>query len=301
LDFGSLIVKNNKAGMVSSMTGFATENLHLRDINYTLELKTLNSKGLDFIYKSPSLFRNLEIQVKGIVQKNLERGKLDLSIQSKDVKKGFNAINEEVFKQQYDFLKNLSTKLGSTSEVFSLVLQNYNSLIEIEDLTDEEAGNLYSAIESLCLKVNQFRIQEGNVIKNDLIDWVNRIEATKNQVANIGDKRIETRREKLLQGIQEISTANEIDYNRLGQEVIYYIEKLDISEELSRLQQHIQLFIQTMNSPEHAGKKLGFIAQEMGREINTIGSKANDSEIQHLVVDMKDLLERIKEQLNNVV
>lgn len=287
--------------MVCSMTGFASENLLLRDINYSLELKTLNSKGLDFIYKSPSLFRNLEIQVKNIIQKNLERGKVELSIQSKDSKKGFNAINEEVFTQQYDFLKNLSTKLGSSSEVFSLVVQNYNSLIEIEDLTEEEVNSLFSVIENLCTKVNQFRAEEGNVIKKDLADWVYKIEATKNQVANLGDKRIETRREKLLQGIKEITTTNEIDYNRLGQEVIYYIEKLDISEELSRLQQHIQLFIQTVNSKEHAGKKLGFVAQEMGREINTIGSKANDSEIQHLVVDMKDLLERIKEQLNNVV
>ena len=287
--------------MVSSMTGFATENFQLRDINYNLELKTLNSKGIDFIYKSPSLFRNFEIQVKSIIQKNLERGKLELTIQSKDAKKGFNAINEEVFAQQYDFLKNLATKSGSSAEVFPLVVQNYNNLIEIEDLTEYETTAFYQIIESLCQKVNQYRVEEGNVIKNDLIEWIHKIETTKNLIANLGDKRIEIRREKLLQGIQEMATANEIDYNRLGQEVIYYIEKLDISEELSRLQQHIQLFTQTLNSLEHAGKKLGFVAQEMGREINTIGSKANDSEIQHLVVDMKDLLERIKEQLNNVV
>ena len=287
--------------MVSSMTGFATENFQLRDINYNLELKTLNSKGIDFIYKSPSLFRNFEIQVKSIIQKNLERGKLELTIQSKDAKKGFNAINEEVFAQQYDFLKNLATQSGSSAEVFPLVVQNYNNLIEIEDLTEDETTAFYQIIESLCQKVNQYRMEEGNVIKNDLIEWIHKIETTKNLIANLGDKRIEIRREKLLQGIQEMATANEIDYNRLGQEVIYYIEKLDISEELSRLQQHIQLFTQTLNSLEHAGKKLGFVAQEMGREINTIGSKANDSEIQHLVVDMKDLLERIKEQLNNVV
>ena len=287
--------------MVSSMTGFATENFQLRDINYNLELKTLNSKGIDFTYKSPSLFRNFEIQVKSIIQKNLERGKLELTIQSKDAKKGFNAINEEVFAQQYDFLKNLATQSGSSAEVFPLVVQNYNNLIEIEDLTEDEITAFYQIIESLCQKVNQYRMEEGNVIKNDLIEWIHKIETTKNLIANLGDKRIEIRREKLLQGIQEMATANEIDYNRLGQEVIYYIEKLDISEELSRLQQHIQLFTQTLNSLEHAGKKLGFVAQEMGREINTIGSKANDSEIQHVVVDMKDLLERIKEQLNNVV
>jgi len=287
--------------MVNSMTGFGSENLTLRDINYTLELKTLNSKGLDFFFKSPSLFRNLEIQIKGLIQKKLERGKVELSIQSKDGKKGFATINQEIFIQQYDFLKNLSNTVGSAAEVFPLVVQNYNSLIEIEDLTAEEIEKLLSIVECLCDKVNAFRIQEGTVIQNDLLEWVSKIENTKNTISALGDKRIDIRKEKLLQGISEIATANEIDYNRLGQEVIYYIEKIDISEELSRLQQHIQLFLQTIDSIENTGKKLGFIAQEMGREINTIGSKANDSGIQHLVVDMKDLLERIKEQLNNVV
>lgn len=287
--------------MVNSMTGFGSENLTLRDINYTLELKTLNSKGLDFFFKSPSLFRNLEIQIKGLIQKKLERGKIELSIQSKDGKKGFTTINQEIFIQQYDFLRNLSNTVGSAAEVFPLVVQNYNSLIEIEDLTTEEIEKLLSIVECLCDKVNVYRLQEGTVIQNDLLEWVTKIENTKNTISDLGDKRMDIRREKLLQGISEIAMANEIDYNRLGQEVIYYIEKIDISEELSRLQQHIQLFLQTIDSMDNTGKKLGFIAQEMGREINTIGSKANDSGIQHLVVDMKDLLERIKEQLNNVV
>ncbi len=287
--------------MVSSMTGFGSENLTLRDINYVLELKTLNSKGLDFIFKSPSLFRNLEIQFKALVQKNLERGKLELSIQSKDGKKGFFSINEDLFIQQYDFLKNLKLKVDSRAEVFPLVVQNYSTLVDIEELTPKEVVLITNTIESLCQKVNQYRIIEGNVIKNDLLDWLGKIDQTKTIIAGLGDKRIENRKEKLLTGIHEITTATEIDYNRLGQEMIYYIEKLDISEELSRLHQHIILFKQTIEGDEYAGKKLGFIAQELGREINTIGSKANDSEIQHLVVDMKDLLERIKEQLNNVV
>lgn len=287
--------------MIHSMTGFANENFSLRDIHYTIEIKTLNSKGLDFIYKSPSLFRNIEIAVKACIQKNLERGKVELSIQSKDSKKGFASMDEDIFSQQYKFLKNLASKVGSTSEVFGLVVQNYNSLVEIEDLTETEIEEFITHIEGLCQKVLRYRHVEGAVIQADLLDWVTKIDSLTKQVAQLGDKRIENRREKLLLGIQEIASANEVDYNRLGQEVIYYIEKLDISEELSRLLQHIQLFVSTLHSSEHGGKKLGFVAQEMGREINTIGSKANDSEIQHIVVDMKDLLERIKEQLNNVV
>lgn len=287
--------------MVYSMTGFASINFNLREVNYNIELKALNSKGLDFIYKAPAIFRSLEINLKNIIQKNLERGKIELSIHTKDGKRGFVGINEDLFAQQYEFLKNLSQKMGSSSEVFPLVVQNYNNLAEIEDLTEEEHTAFFTVIEEVCQSVQVFRKEEGQAIETDILEWISKIEETKNVIALVGDKRIEARREKLLTGIQDIVVAHEIDYNRLGQEMIYYIEKLDISEELSRLQQHIQLFRQTLSNTESAGKKLGFIAQEMGREINTIGSKANDSEIQHLVVYMKDWLERIKEQLNNVI
>lgn len=287
--------------MVHSMTGFASENFVFRETNYNLELKTLNSKGWEFNFKSPVFFRNLEIQIKGILQKKLERGKIELSIQTKDTKKGFVAIDEQIFSQQYEYLKKLATHVGSSAEVFSLVVQNYHNIVEIEDLSSDEVNEFVLLIGNLCQKLEEYRIIEGTVIKNDLLDWVDKIEVAMQTISKISDKRIDIRREKLLQGIREIANSTEIDYNRLGQEIIYYIEKLDISEELSRLQQHIQLFLKTLHSNEHSGKKLGFVAQEMGREINTIGAKANDSEIQHIVVNMKDLLERVKEQLNNVV
>lgn len=287
--------------MLNSMTGFGSETLTLRETNYVIEIKTLNSKGLDFFFKSPSIFRNLEIQLKSLIQKSLERGKIELNISTKDGKKGFFSIDETLFIQQYNFLANLAQKVNSTKDVFPLVVQNYSNLQDVEDLNEEELKTIFSTIDAICKKVNQFRTEEGKVVENDINTWLTQIETNKNTIANIEPTRISNRKEKLLQGIQDIAVANEIDYNRLGQEMIYYIEKLDISEELSRLSQHINLFRSSVSSTENAGKKLGFVVQEIGREINTIGSKANDSEIQHLVVDMKDQLEKIKEQLNNIV
>jgi uncharacterized protein (TIGR00255 family) len=283
------------------MTGFGSEILTLRDTNYVIEIKTLNSKGLDFFFKSPSIFRNQEIQIKSAIQKALERGKIEVNISTKDGKKGFFSIDEALFVQQYDFLANLAQKVNSNKDVFPLVVQNYSNLQDVEDLNEDEVKLIFSTIESACNKVIEFRIQEGKVIENDINLWLTQIETNKNTIANVEPARVSNRKEKLLQGIHDITVATEIDYNRLGQEMIYYIEKLDISEELSRLTQHIILFRQSMADSNNAGKKLGFVTQEIGREINTIGSKANDSEIQHLVVDMKDQLEKIKEQLNNIV
>lgn len=283
------------------MTGFGSETLILRETNYVIEIKTLNSKGLDFFFKSPTIFRNLEIQLKSIIQKSLERGKIELNISTKDGKKGFFSIDEALFIQQYDFLASLAQKVNSTKDIFPLVVQNYSNIQDVEDLNEEELKLIFSTIESICSKVHLFRKEEGKVIESDVNTWLMQIENNKNTIASIEPLRVSNRKEKLLQGIKDITVANEIDYVRLGQEMIYYIEKLDISEELSRLTQHIILFRQTISSTENAGKKLGFVTQEIGREINTIGSKANDSEIQHLVVDMKDQLEKIKEQLNNIV
>lgn len=287
--------------MLYSMTGYSVETLTLRGALYNLELKSLNSKGFDYIFKSPSLFRNLEIDTKNLVQKNLERGKIECSISYKDSKKGFLAIDEATFVQQYTFLSNIAQKLDSQSDIFSIVVDKYNTMVEVEDLNGEEISIVHNAIQILCDKLIEYRRREGEKTTHDILEWISEIRSHLKAVESIDPKRKEQRREKLLQGIKEFSSSNEIDYNRLGQEVIYYIEKLDISEEISRLTEHLRLFSDTVNMPENTGKKLGFIAQEMGREINTIGSKANDAEMQHIVVDMKDCLEKIKEQLNNVV
>lgn len=287
--------------MLYSMTGYGAETLQLRGSLYNLEIKSLNSKGFDFVFKSPSLFRNQEIDLKNLVQTKLERGKVELSISYKEAKKGFLSIDENTFIQQYAFLQDIAQKVQAKSDIFSIVVDKYSSMVEIEDLNEDEMRLVNDAISTLCDKAILYRKNEGEKTTKDILAWVQSIEASVKEVVILDPKRVELRREKLLAGIREFTASNEIDFNRLGQEIIYYIEKFDVSEEISRLNQHLQLFSSTVNLPENTGKKLGFIAQEMGREINTIGSKANDAEIQHIVVEMKDLLERIKEQLNNIV
>lgn len=287
--------------MLYSMTGFGAETLHLRNATYSIEIKCLNSKTLDFNFKSSSLFRNLEIEVKSKIQEMLERGKIELLVYSKEVKKGFLSINEENFQQHYHFLQGIADRVGSNTDVFSLVVSNYASMTDNEDLTDEEKSLFFETINNCCEKVIVYRQQEGVSTTKDILDWLEHIRLNLNKVELLGPRRIDLRREKLLTSMTDIIQSSDIDYNRLGQEMIFYIEKFDISEEISRLNQHIDLFNKTIVAPENTGKKLGFVAQEMGREINTIGSKANDAEIQHHVVEMKDLLERIKEQLNNIL
>ena len=287
--------------MLYSMTGYGAETLQIRGSLYNLEIKSLNSKGFDFIFKSPSLFRNLEIDLKNQIQTKLERGKVELSISYKEAKKGFLSIDENTFIQQYAFLQDIAQKVQAKSDIFSIVVDKYSSMVEIEELNEDEVKMFNEAISSLCDKSILYRKNEGEKTTIDILNWITSIEAAVKEVAILDPKRVELRKEKLLAGIKEFTASNEIDYNRLGQEIIYYIEKFDVSEEISRLNQHLKLFSSTVNLPENTGKKLGFISQEMGREINTIGSKANDAEIQHIVVEMKDLLERIKEQLNNIV
>lgn len=287
--------------MLYSMTGYGAETLQIRGSLYNLELKSLNSKGFDFVFKSPSLFRNLEIDLKNQIQTKLERGKVELSISFKEAKKGFLAIDENTFIQQYAFLQDIAQKVQAKSDIFSIVVDKYSSLVEIEELNAEEIEIFNETISSLCDRAILYRKNEGAKTTQDIVNWVKSIEKCVIEVARLDPVRVELRREKLLTGIREFTKTNEIDYNRLGQEIIYYIEKFDVSEEISRLNQHLSLFTKTVSLPENTGKKLGFISQEIGREVNTIGSKANDAEIQHVVVEMKDLLERIKEQLNNIV
>jgi uncharacterized protein (TIGR00255 family) len=287
--------------MLYSMTGYGAETLQIRGSLYNLELKSLNSKGFDFVFKSPSLFRNLEIDLKNQIQTKLERGKVELSISFKEAKKGFLAIDENTFIQQYAFLQDIAQKVQAKSDIFSIVVDKYSSLVEIEELNAEEIEIFNETISALCDRAILYRKNEGAKTTQDIVNWVKSIEKCVIEVARLDPVRVELRREKLLTGIREFTKTNEIDYNRLGQEIIYYIEKFDVSEEISRLNQHLSLFTKTVSLPENTGKKLGFISQEIGREVNTIGSKANDAEIQHVVVEMKDLLERIKEQLNNIV
>ena len=287
--------------MINSMTGYGSETVVLRGTIYQVEIKCLNSKGFDFNFKAPSIFRNLEIELKNRCQTTLERGKVDFYISYKESKKGSLSIDESTFKQHFDFISKLADSVGAKSDIFSIAIDKYSNIADAEDLAEEEQKAIFQTIGNVCDQVLHYRKIEGGKTNQDISNWIDLISENLEKIALIEPNRVELRREKLMNSIHEFTQNTEIDYNRLGQEMIYYIEKYDISEELSRLRQHFVVFKSTANGEDQAGKKLGFIAQELGREINTIGSKANDAEIQHLVVEMKDLLERIKEQLNNVV
>lgn len=287
--------------MIISMTGFGESVLELRNTTYTIELKSLNSKGTEITLRCPSLFRNLEILLKNNIQKNLQRGKIDISISSTSTKKGTLEIDESLFIEQYNTLKTLAEKVEATDKIFSLALSYSNINPEIEILTPEEIKIIETQVQAACDQLYNYRKTEGVPISEDLILWINDIESSLQKIIATERKRIDLKREKLNQSVKELKEKFEIDSARFEQELIFYIEKLDISEEISRLTQHIKLFRDTTLENEMVGKKLNFISQEIGREINTIGSKSNDYELQHLVVNMKDQLEKIKEQLNNVL
>lgn len=283
------------------MTGFGESTVELRDTAYAIEIKSLNSKGVEINFRCPTIFRNLEIVLKNNIQKSLQRGKIDISISTQGTKKHTLDIDEALFIEQYNYLKSLAEKVQSNTDVFSLALSYSNVTSEVESLTPEEINTIEVQVQQACEQLTQYRKTEGIPIFNDLTEWINEIESTLQKIQSIEKNRIETKREKLLQSVSELKDKFEIDSARFEQELIFYIEKLDISEEISRLTQHLKLFRDTTAENDMVGKKLNFISQEMGREINTIGSKSNDYELQHYVVNMKDHLEKIKEQLNNVL
>ncbi len=287
--------------MIYSMTGYALTTFEFRENSYTIELKSLNSKGLEINFKSCQLFRNLELNFKNIIQKKLQRGKIDLYINLQKTKTALVNIDEAAFIEKYEAHLQLAKKVDANTDMLFTYLLNNNSDTSVEVLSEEEILFLEKEVEKASDILIQYRKNEGISLAQDFSNWINNIEALKKTVESIDSRRIDAKRTKILANFEELNAKIEFDKNRLEQEMIYFIEKLDISEEISRLNHHLALFLSTVQLDEPIGRKLNFIAQEIGREINTIGSKANDFEMQHNVVEMKDNLEKIKEQINNVL
>jgi|694.fasta_scaffold147346_2 uncharacterized protein (TIGR00255 family) len=287
--------------MIYSMTGYALTTFEFRENSYTIELKSLNSKGLEINFKSCQLFRNLELNFKNILQRKLQRGKIDLYINLQKTKTALVNIDEASFVEKYEAHLNLAHKVGANTDMLFTYLLNNNSDTSVEVLTEAEIQFLEMEIDKATEILIQYRKNEGISLAQDFENWISNIEALKKTVESIDSRRIDAKRSKILANFEELNSKMDFDKNRLEQEMIYFIEKLDISEEISRLNHHLALFITTVALDEPIGRKLNFIAQEIGREINTIGSKANDFEMQHNVVEMKDNLEKIKEQINNVL
>jgi uncharacterized protein (TIGR00255 family) len=288
--------------LLQSMTGFGKANGHFQDKKISVEVRSLNSKGLDLNLKIPSSYRDLESPIRKLVTENLLRGKMDLGIYIESQQHQVaGLINEQVATAYFEKLKAINTSWGTnTQDYLALVLRMPDVLTsQFEELSAPEAAFILDLVLQACSQLQKFRKQEGLSLATDLLDNLAHIQTELKTIVPYEQERVAQVKERIQKGLASIDESR-IDANRLEQEMIYYVEKLDISEEKQRLQQHLNYFTETL-SQEASGKKLGFIAQEMGREINTLGSKCNHSEIQRRVVIMKDHLEKIKEQVLNAL
>jgi uncharacterized protein (TIGR00255 family) len=287
---------------LQSMTGFGKANGHFNDKKISIEVRSLNSKGLDLNLKIPSSYRDLETPIRKIVTEALLRGKMDLGIYIESQQhQAAGLINEQVANAYFEKLKSLNSAWGThTQDYLALVLRMPDVLTtQYEELSEVETTFILDLVTEACAQLMKFRRQEGLSLAKDLTSNLDQIQQELLAIIPFEQERVAQVRERIQKGIASIEESR-VDVNRLEQEMIYYVEKLDISEEKQRLQQHLTYFTETLNQ-EASGKKLGFIAQEMGREINTLGSKCNHSEIQRRVVVMKDHLEKIKEQVLNAL
>ena len=290
--------------MVKSMTGFGKGEAALRNKKITVEIRSLNSKQLDLSLRLPAVYRQSEYEIRNLIARTIQRGKVDVfvTVESQAVETSAR-INREVFRE---YLRQMNDTLS-----FSGIDAGYDAILpvimrlpdvvatEAEAISEEEHAALLAAVEAAAAHLDAFREQEGAILIADLLRRVELIEQYKTEVVPFEKARTETVKARILDNLSKL--AVDVDRNRLEQEMIFYLEKLDITEAKVRLTNHCNYFREVASSEEGAGRKLGFIAQEMGREINTMGSKANEPNIQILVVKMKDELEKIKEQVLNIL
>jgi len=286
------------------MTGFGKSTFEWKSKKIIIEIKSLNSKILDINSKIANGYRAREIEIRSEVGKTLERGKIDISVSIEY--KGDTSpytINRNLVKKYYNELKNLSAELNEKEEnLFSLILKMPDVLVAERDELDEDEWKLFrKGLLTALSQTEEFRTQEGNMLMHDFVNRIYLILSYLNAIETFEKERIVNLKERFRKSFAELKEEIKIDENRFEQELIYYIEKIDITEEKIRLKNHCDYFIITLQEAVSQGKKLSFITQEIGREINTIGSKANEVNIQKLVVQMKDELEKIKEQLGNIL
>jgi uncharacterized protein (TIGR00255 family) len=291
--------------MIKSMTGFGRAVVETCGKCVTVEIRTLNSKQLDLNTRIPLLFKNYENDIRSILSKELERAKADftITVENRSVSSSV-TINKELAKSYYQTVKELSNELGNPveSDIFLHVMRMPDVVsTPQEEVSDELWEAVRAAILDACRQLNEFRISEGKVLEQDFVKRITLIRNMIDEVTPFEENRIVKIREKFENSLKELAPKVQYDPNRLEQEIFYYLEKLDITEEKVRLRKHCNYFIETLEENQSNGKKLGFIVQECGREINTMGSKSNDFDIQQIVVRMKDELEKLKEQLANVL
>ncbi len=287
------------------MTGYGKSTCQINGKAFNIEIKALNSKSLDLFLKMPQIVREKENLIRNVISEKLTRGKIELIVtyETVDVNKGL-FINKALFKHYYKTIKSIADELdvniGET--IISSVLKMPDVVTsESEDFGSEQWEIFENCINEAIENLIQFRKSEGEHLKKDINNNILNIKNLLGEISNYEDERMELIKQKMTSSLSGIAEKGQFDSNRFEQELIYYIEKLDINEEKVRLGKHLEYFTETIINEEHSGKKLGFISQEIGREINTIGSKAQHAEMQKLVVQMKDELEKIKEQLMNLI
>ena len=285
--------------MIQSMTGFGKSILQLPTKKITVEIKSLNSKSLDLNARIPSQYREKELALRNMISRSLTRGKVDFSIFFEITGEETSAvINQPVVKGYMAQLREIAA--SDDLELLKMALRMPDALkTEREEIDENEFQAIETAVEQALEEINTYRSAEGKALEEELLQRTHNIQDLLNRVIEMDPERIAGVRERLHKAVSELK--ENVDENRFEQELVYYIEKFDITEEKVRLDNHLNYFLENLNSEDSNGKKLGFISQEMGREINTIGSKSNYAPMQQLVVQMKDELEKIKEQLLNVL
>ena len=292
--------------MIQSMTGYGKATAELSDKKINVEIKSLNSKAMDLSTRIAPLYREKEIEIRNEIAKALERGKVDFSlwIDKKDACELVTPINQDVVVAYYERIRTISETTGipAPEDWFSTLLRMPDVMTknDIQELSEEEWKAVHATVLQAIQNLVEFRIQEGAALEKKFREKISNIAKLLTSVDPYEKERVEKIKERISDALEKTISVD-YDKNRLEQELIYYIEKLDINEEKQRLSNHLKYFINTMEDGSGQGKKLGFIAQEMGREINTLGSKSNHAEMQKIVVQMKDELEQIKEQVLNVM
>lgn len=285
--------------MIQSMTGFGKHVIQLPTKKITVEIKSLNSKSIDLNARMPSAYREKELEIRKLIANSLQRGKVDFSLYVELTGDETSAqVNEAAVRQYMKQLKSIAD--GDDLRLLEMALRFPDAMrTDKEDIDDEEYHTILKVLDGALVEINKFRSEEGNVLEKDFLQRIKELQELLGRVVAMDPERQATVRERLEKAVEDIKT--DVDANRFEQELIYYLEKYDITEEKVRLANHLDYFAKTLQSDDSNGKKLGFISQEIGREINTIGSKANYAPMQQLVVQMKDELEKIKEQMLNVL
>lgn len=291
--------------MLLSMTGFGKAECKLKNKNITIEVKSLNSKQIDIFTRVPGVYKEKDIEIRKRISEKLVRGKVEFNLFSENMGTESNSkinspIVEDYFRQYSELCEKINMPINETAMPVIMRLPD-TVKVQLEELDENEWKQIAESIDEALDNLIDFRNQEGKALATDIENNINAILTLMPQVEPFEGARIEKIRERINENMKEFETNGNLDKNRFEQEMIFYLEKLDINEEKVRLKNHCDYFLETMKAPKAIGKKLGFITQEIGREINTMGSKANETNIQKIVIQMKDHLERIKEQVLNVL